>query len=654
MAAKVNKDLSQQKALLESQKKTIARLTAEKDSLASSSKSASSAKEREQVKEFKEKLKKFEEENASVKTELAGANERNDNLRDKLRQFQKVIATHKQTEKSLMERYAVLEGELSQIREERLQNRPATSSASDAPTSVEAQKSQEGSLKAAEDESATSQSMQVEVVADSETTKLMDTELPLVPPGGFNFGPDRPSTAVNAPPTKAQDVVQVSDSHGTSTALDVRDEPSAIVNLEPASKIRQSQPLATRGDGVQSNDGDLDKRVVIDITSEEQPEDQPPAADEVHDEKLEGATKAGKEQRRPSGEKKEQSLKEKLLMQKKRRLEAELAQKKAMLSAKTIQAEEMAGKKRAMSDSIADNDASGEHSSKRIKPGEGVAEVEASLSAVAGTSGTEGPKSGDADASGDADEELRDPLENIAEEVDIPKNAEQVEAEDRADEGDFVAGKEPDKQGKIAIDGDIAETQAEAESSDATIANPFAAAPTTSGDLPSKITFGKAAAELKFGSNPETSDYPTLGTFPGASTPPPFGKSASILLPGPGVTGFGTSNEFSGVAYGSGAFLNTLKPPGSLPMAKFSFGKAGPITLPTPSITTTTASPFDAFPSADSTQPSGTRTEQLFGQPVGAHESETPEEADRTGVSADTENQDASMGDVEDDGTFIV
>jgi hypothetical protein len=683
MAAKVNKDLSQQKSLLESQKKTIARLTAEKESLATTSKNTTlPAKEREQ---FKEKIKLFEEENASVKTELAGAHERNDNLRVKLRQFQQVIATQKQTEKSLIAKFAVLEEELSQMKAERSTNEADTSKGS-AISSLETQQTEDaGKSKAADDANSAAQQMQVaaaiEPVAGS--LKQMDNQLPIIPPGGFNFGPDRPSTAVSsekvvqsAPSEGAQDALPASDGKedSTATAMEIAPLSSGSVNREaqtstrteafhsePTIKKRPPQSLL-RDEGKKSSESDGEKKVVIDVPNEGLPS----STDDTQEEKLDDVIKTGKEQRRPSGEKKEQSLKEKLLMQKKRRLQVELAQKKAMLSANTIQAEELAVKKRALSDSMGDSDVAAEPSSKRTKPEEGKGEAESVPSGgVAATSEIE------AEAASALTSLLEQdvPKGIDAEEEDTKANdAEKMETEVRPEEAEGIITKISEEQAKTSmyeIDAKPAEETSDplVSTNTLSVVNPFAVAVAkTMGEtplVPDKIVFGKASPELKFGGkSSEVAENPSLGTFPGSSTPPPFGKSASIVLPTATATGFGVSNEFSGVAYGSGAFLDTLKPPGTIPVPTFSFGKNGPITLPTPTINISAASPFDAFPASEPGQSSGARTQQLFGQPVGAIEVETtsiPDDNFRAGASEDSVNQDTSMGDTEeDDSTLII
>ena len=93
--AKLNKDVSMQKALVEKQNAMITKMKADKDSvLKSSAATLEISKERDQL---KEKIQKMEFEAKSVKTELDGANQRNEALKIRMREF--ILTLSKQKEK---------------------------------------------------------------------------------------------------------------------------------------------------------------------------------------------------------------------------------------------------------------------------------------------------------------------------------------------------------------------------------------------------------------------------------------------------------------------------------------------------------------------------------------------------------------------------
>ena len=98
IAGKASSQLQQLKSLAETQKKSIAKITAEKEALAKAQKDAASAKE---LGELKAKVTKLESDRENEKIQLTGANEMNEKLRDRLRVFQKTISDLKKKESSL-------------------------------------------------------------------------------------------------------------------------------------------------------------------------------------------------------------------------------------------------------------------------------------------------------------------------------------------------------------------------------------------------------------------------------------------------------------------------------------------------------------------------------------------------------------------------
>ena len=95
LATRASKELMQHKTLVETQKKMIARLTTEKESLSKTTKDTGATKELDQL---KEKVTKLQKERSSEKLQLDGATEINDKLRERLRQFQKRIQDLKKNE----------------------------------------------------------------------------------------------------------------------------------------------------------------------------------------------------------------------------------------------------------------------------------------------------------------------------------------------------------------------------------------------------------------------------------------------------------------------------------------------------------------------------------------------------------------------------
>ena len=177
IARSLNQKQREQKNQLDEKTKEIESLKSEKASLAgSSAREASLTKERD---ELKEKLQTLEKKKSSVQTELEGANKRNDNLRERLRQFQLAIRDLKNKEQMLSQQLEAAQSDRVSSTTEppmkvtREEQKPQSSVAlGDAGKGQENQKATEGDGKLQDDVGA----------------------VPLVPEGGFSFGPS-PSTA---------------------------------------------------------------------------------------------------------------------------------------------------------------------------------------------------------------------------------------------------------------------------------------------------------------------------------------------------------------------------------------------------------------------------------------------------------------------------
>ncbi|CAJ1951390.1 unnamed protein product [Cylindrotheca closterium] len=105
LAGRASKELQQNKQLVEKQKRMISELTEEKDNMAELYK----GNKLKDLEELKKKISELEEERNNGKKLLFGANEMNEKLRERLRQFQKVINDCKKKE-------ALLHGQLEQAR----------------------------------------------------------------------------------------------------------------------------------------------------------------------------------------------------------------------------------------------------------------------------------------------------------------------------------------------------------------------------------------------------------------------------------------------------------------------------------------------------------------------------------------------------------
>ncbi|KAL7561603.1 hypothetical protein ACA910_004191 [Epithemia clementina (nom. ined.)] len=180
IARNLNQKQREQKAQLEEKNKEIENLKAEKESLAGNSvKEASLTKERD---ELKEKLLRLEKRTSSVETELEGANKRNDNLRERLRQFQMAIRDLKNKEQTLTNELSAARLATAGTSEQNTKAPQETNPRAQVETSPARKEKQEIAEKALDGDS----KMQGETTA-----------VPTVPDGGFSFGPS-PSNLDNA------------------------------------------------------------------------------------------------------------------------------------------------------------------------------------------------------------------------------------------------------------------------------------------------------------------------------------------------------------------------------------------------------------------------------------------------------------------------
>ena len=290
---------------METQKKSIAKLTAEKEALIKAQKNAASAKE---LGEFKAKVTKLESERENEKIQLTGANEMNEKLRNRLREFQKKIIELRKSEASLT-------AKLKEAQETIDKQKDAPSSWS---SSVEAGKETNATAplqsgpgndeKVTSEETARAEAKSADT-ATSEDAKASETTappkktnaLPVVPREGFRFGPSPPEDDESAATaeTRAKSPVPESTNEEAPKIAVSKKRPAT----QPAETESESKKVAR---GVEASEGGQSTKA------------------ETKTEQSSGAA-ATKLQRRSSGETKEVSIKERLL-EKKRKLA--LAQKK--------------------------------------------------------------------------------------------------------------------------------------------------------------------------------------------------------------------------------------------------------------------------------------------------------------------------------------
>ena len=211
LASRASSQLSQNKQMVESQKKAIAKLTAEKDALQKSQKESASKKD---LDELKEKIVKIEKEKESSTNQLSLSTTMNEKLRDRLRQFQKtMIDLRKEKEtlsKQLSEAQSIIEKKKAEaakavatLKEKENALEIATGSKSSTVASAPTEPATKDIL--TKGKLATLASKETTVTAppstDSNTAIEKKEEkqiLPKVPPGGFKFAPSKPTTTASA------------------------------------------------------------------------------------------------------------------------------------------------------------------------------------------------------------------------------------------------------------------------------------------------------------------------------------------------------------------------------------------------------------------------------------------------------------------------
>lgn len=186
IAKKLNLQCREQQKAIESQKHEIQQLSSEKATLMDSSAADSAAqKERE---ELKQQIAKMDKDAKSAKTELDGANSRNDRLRERLREFQTMIRDLRAKEKTLAEQLASAQAAL--VASQAATTIPASSLGEKVITAHGAEYKRDPVAEIEKHESALNLELTQEI-KEQKPTHMSDVSIPGIPSEGFKFGPSK-------------------------------------------------------------------------------------------------------------------------------------------------------------------------------------------------------------------------------------------------------------------------------------------------------------------------------------------------------------------------------------------------------------------------------------------------------------------------------
>jgi hypothetical protein len=577
IAVRQSKEIKESKALAETHKNTIAKLTSEKEALATSStKDASLSKE---VTQLKGQLTKLQSERESEKTQLEGANTINDKLRERLRQFQKKISESVKKEADLALQLKEAQAEVEKQKkalaeaatsatvgpsftdppvEVALSNAPRASTTVSTPSSIEVDLSGKG----ADDKADTAVKPPAPETPAESVPKAMEAkkQVPKVPAGGFKFGPSDPAgDAERAQTPAASEPPKPVESSFPQAAPAPAKKPVETSVPPVAAAVAKKRPASTEEAGPEK------KKTVISVEKEDAPADAA-AADigkeqAVADENVGENSEAQKPAigRRMSGEKKELSFKEKLLERKRKLAEAMERIKKAEFT-----------KRSKMEEQAKAEDVEG-----GADVSEQIAEVVPVVATAATEKGSEEPPVGKG-------------------EDDITANESgAVMEDDGGGEGtDIVEG--------LGLSGDFSEQESDVASfTPPPPASSAALFGSSSNVNPFGVTsFGQAGGTSVFGmsSGFGTGSATTFGAVPLGG-----GAGFGVAPSGFGGDSFTLASPFGG----GGALLNMIPPGSSTAPPQFSFGSSSSITLPMPAQKPPANALFSAFTTSQRQYSSG-------------------------------------------------
>lgn len=579
LASRVSKELTQHKNLVETHKKAVAKLKTEKEALVTAQKDGASKKE---VDEVTAKLKKLEQERATEKIQLTGAQGMNEKLRERLRQFQKTIVDLKKKDvavsKELKEAKEQLEKQ--QTDSKKTADAPAAVAAAPTPAAAPAPAEKAAPPKAVDPPAAAEKAMSVEVAVAKKVEKVAVAK---VPAGGFNFAPS-PEPAKTTP--------------AVSKAAPTKPQPSKKRPAESPEETSEAKKAKAPDAKEAANE----------------PEKKPAAPPS---EKASGETTTPSKpamERRGSGEARESSMKEKLL-EKKRKLALLQQKKKEMLEKASA---DQVTKKAKVDEEKSEEEAPALEmsASKESMVSEATA---ASVPAAEAEEGEEGEVEAKDESKVEAKDETKDEGKT-SESQEKPEDTEKANptglSATAAPFNPFGGAKSVQPAfGSLAASSGTTVGFGQLSSSGGS--SQVAQSPTGFG-AQSSTGFGAKASG--FGSG--------FGSAPAAGGSIFGAKKAEDTKGTPATaSGFGSG--------GGGAFLN-MKPPGSSTMTpQFTFGSSSSITLPTPTNPLPQTTMFNAFSSPNPN--ASFSAKPLFGAPpVEAKEEEKPDEKEETEEGEET------------------
>lgn len=230
LAGRASKELQQNKQLVEKQKKMISDLTEEKDDIVKLQK----GNKLKDLEELRSKISQLEDERNNAKKLLSGASEMNEKLRERLRQFQKVINESKKKE-------ALLHSQLEQARSTKGRDcDPETNTHTQSKTIATFSPQEGKDFGEMQHEHQEEKSQEMDSVGTT-TQARTSTAIPNVPLGGFMFGPSQPAdptfeASANDESSLQKDVVvEVNDSEEKAFDAD-ENKGNNILNKIPLPK----------------------------------------------------------------------------------------------------------------------------------------------------------------------------------------------------------------------------------------------------------------------------------------------------------------------------------------------------------------------------------------------------------------------------------
>ena len=624
-ASRASTQMSQLKQTIESKKKEMEKLTAEKDSLTKLQKESTSKKNMD---ELKEKLSKLEKEREDGKIQMKGMAESTEKLRGRLRQFQKMIKDLRLQEegfrKELVEARLKIEQKeaetakaLTELKQEKERNQTPGTAAAAATTIIQTEAKSSVTEPAAAKLTHTTGNIGKQATATTAASTLPkiiienkeERVLPQVPVGGFKFAPSKTSVATSlSGTTKQQPAAKVVQKQSlpsvqekkeiTKSAIFSKKRPVSEIGDEEIAPRKKTPAAAVKTQKMTAEQINSEDKVAVDDTKEEK--DTIPAIP-----KGQTGTKSPQPPgRRSSGESKEMGMKLKLL-ERKRKLAIKMEQAK-----KLVEENKMAAATQKQDEKVSEDAGEPDSKRKKIDVPENTVPTQDTATSKSLTQPTSQPIL-DPKASSFVPAQTKKTLPVPSQAVSVKKKPEEEKVTETED-------------GKMEESIDVFGGKSKADAPTTAGVSGISTSSIFGGGNSSRIVFGGGASTGTSSGFGQGSSTPTgsqsfgfgEGTFGSSNTVfgtgSTFGSAsaastaATIIKPS---SGFGATTTGSSVpptlssssAFGAGpstTFLD-IKPPGANSIGRqFSFGSSGSsITLPTPAINAAAANPFNAFSS---------------------------------------------------------